>query len=75
MKERGEKRYVRKIQRSPPRGKLKDGDLAYCRSVGITDRDIIEIITPCAQYVLNMLNNAIDTEIDFPGKDAKLRAQ
>lgn len=58
------------------RGKIKDGDLAYCRSVGFTDRDIIEIITLCAQYVLtNMLNNAIETDIDFPGKDAKLRAE
>ena len=58
------------------RGKVEDGDLAYCRSVGFRDAEIIEMIALSAQYLLtNFMNNVAATEIDFPGYEARGRAE
>jgi uncharacterized peroxidase-related enzyme len=48
-------------------GKVSDAEFAAVRAAGFTDAEIIEIIALSAQFLLtNFVNNAIDTEIDFP---------
>lgn len=49
------------------RGKVSDSDFEAVRAAGFTDAQIIEIIALAAQYLLtNFVNNAVDTDIDFP---------
>jgi uncharacterized peroxidase-related enzyme len=49
------------------RGKVNDDAFISLRAAGFVDRDIIDIITLTAQYLLtNFMNNAAGTEIDFP---------
>jgi uncharacterized peroxidase-related enzyme len=49
------------------RGKVSDAEFAAVRKAGWTDANIIEIIALAAQFLLtNFINNAVQTEIDFP---------
>jgi uncharacterized peroxidase-related enzyme len=58
------------------RGKVADGDLAYCRAAGFRDSEIVEMIALSVQYLLtNFMNNVAATEIDFPGWEARARAE
>jgi uncharacterized peroxidase-related enzyme len=48
-------------------GKVSEDDLQAVRAAGFTDANIVEIIALSAQFLLtNFVNNAFDTEIDFP---------
>ena len=48
-------------------GKVSEDDLRTVRAAGFTDANIVEIIALSAQFLLtNFVNNAFDTEIDFP---------
>jgi uncharacterized peroxidase-related enzyme len=48
-------------------GKVTDDEFNAVRSAGYTDAQIIEIISLSAQFLLtNFINNAVDTDIDFP---------
>lgn len=49
------------------RGKVARSDLDAVRVAGYSDANIVEIIALSAQFMLtNFVNNAFDTEIDFP---------
>ncbi|KXU93966.1 alkylhydroperoxidase [Caballeronia megalochromosomata] len=55
------------------RGKVADSDLDAVRAAGYTDANIVEIIALSAQFMLtNFINNAFDTEIDFPVVDVAI---
>jgi uncharacterized peroxidase-related enzyme len=48
-------------------GKVSDTEFAAVRAAGFSDAEIIEIIALSAQFLLtNFVNNAIDTDVDFP---------
>jgi uncharacterized peroxidase-related enzyme len=48
-------------------GKVSEDDLRTVRAAGFTNANIVEIIALSAQFLLtNFVNNAFDTEIDFP---------
>ncbi|MFM0522891.1 peroxidase-related enzyme [Caballeronia jiangsuensis] len=54
-------------------GKVGDDDLHAVRAAGFTDANIVEIIALSAQFLLtNFVNNAFDTEIDFPVVDVAI---
>jgi len=54
-------------------GKVSDDDLHAVRAAGFTDANIVEIIALSAQFLLtNFVNNAFDTEIDFPVVDVAI---
>jgi uncharacterized peroxidase-related enzyme len=49
------------------RGKVTEDDLHAVREAGFSEANIVEIIALAAQFMLtNFVNNAFDTEIDFP---------
>jgi uncharacterized peroxidase-related enzyme len=49
------------------RGKVTDAEFDAVKKAGWSDANIIEIIALSAQFLLtNFVNNAIETEIDFP---------
>ncbi|MFT4068145.1 carboxymuconolactone decarboxylase family protein [Paraburkholderia sp.] len=49
------------------RGKVSEADLDKVRAAGFSDANIVEIIALSAQFMLtNFINNAFDTDIDFP---------
>jgi alkylhydroperoxidase family enzyme len=51
---------------------VAEGDLAALRSVGYTDTNILEIIALAAQFMMtNLINNAFDTDVDFPAIPAQ----
>jgi uncharacterized peroxidase-related enzyme len=55
------------------RGKVSEADLQKVRTAGFSDANIVEIIALSAQYMLtNFINNAFDTEIDFPVVDSEV---
>ena len=55
------------------RGKISEADPEKVRATGFSDANIGEIIALSAQYMLtNFVNNAFDTEIDFPVVDPEL---
>jgi alkylhydroperoxidase family enzyme len=55
------------------RGKMAAGDLDTVRAAGYSDANIVEIIALSAQFLLtNFVNNAFDTEIDFPVVDEEV---
>jgi uncharacterized peroxidase-related enzyme len=55
------------------RGKISEADLEKVRAAGFSDTNIVEIIALSAQYMLtNFVNNAFDTEIDFPVVDPEV---
>ena len=48
-------------------GKVSEDDLRAVRAAGFTDANVVEIIALSAQFLLtNFVNNAFETEIDFP---------
>jgi uncharacterized peroxidase-related enzyme len=48
-------------------GKVSDAEFAAVRAAGWTDANIVEVIALSAQFLLtNFMNNAVDTDIDFP---------
>jgi uncharacterized peroxidase-related enzyme len=48
-------------------GKVSDDEFSAVQTAGYTDAQIIEIISLSAQFLLtNFVNNAVDTDIDFP---------
>jgi uncharacterized peroxidase-related enzyme len=54
-------------------GKVGENDLEAIRAAGFTDANIVEIIALSAQFLLtNFVNNAFDTEIDFPVVEASI---
>jgi uncharacterized peroxidase-related enzyme len=62
--------FARNLMRE--RGKVAEGDLAALRSVGYTDTNILEIIALAAQFMMtNLINNAFDTDVDFPAIPAQ----
>ena len=49
------------------RGRVSDHDFDTVRAAGFTDGQIVEIIALSAQFLLtNFVNNAVQTDIDFP---------
>ena len=51
-------------------GKVTAEEFAAVRGAGYTDAQIIEIIALSAQFLLtNFVNNAVDTDIDFPAAE------
>lgn len=55
------------------RGKVTADDLETVRAAGYTDANIVEIVALSAQFLLtNFINNAFDTEIDFPVVDEEV---
>jgi uncharacterized peroxidase-related enzyme len=49
------------------RGKVTEDDLHAVREAGFSEANIVEIIALAAQFMLtNFVNNAFDTEVDFP---------
>jgi len=57
--------FARKIAIS--RGKASDADIAAVRLAGFTEAQVVEIIVNVALNVLtNFVNNAAETDIDFP---------
>jgi hypothetical protein len=53
------------------RGKVSGADLETVRAAGFTDAIIVGISALSARFMLtNFVNNAFDTEIDFPVVDA-----
>jgi uncharacterized peroxidase-related enzyme len=49
------------------RGKVSENDLRAVREAGFSEANIVEIIALAAQFMLtNFVNNAFDTEVDFP---------
>lgn len=51
-------------------GKVSDAEFAAVRAAGFSDAEIIEIIALSAQFLLtNFVNNAVDTDIDFPATE------
>lgn len=49
------------------RGKVSDDDVAVVRAAGFTDAQVIEIIALVAEnFLTNLINNALGTDIDFP---------
>ena len=49
------------------RGKVSNDDVGTLRSAGFENSEIVEIIALCAQFSLtNLMNNALDLDIDFP---------
>jgi uncharacterized peroxidase-related enzyme len=52
------------------RGMLADADIAIVRSAGYGAAEIVEIVALCARYMMiNVLNNVLDTDVDFPRVD------
>ncbi|PZR46957.1 carboxymuconolactone decarboxylase family protein [Paraburkholderia fungorum] len=63
--------FARKLVET--RGKVATGDLDTVRAAGYSDANIVEIIALSAQFLLtNFVNNAFDTEIDFPVVDEEV---
>jgi uncharacterized peroxidase-related enzyme len=55
------------------RGKVSDADLAAIRTAGVTDAQIVEIVTVAVYYTLtNFINNVAETDIDFPVVGAEM---
>lgn len=53
------------------RGRVTDGDIAAVRLAGFSDAEIVEIVGHVGYNILtNYLNEAFDTEIDFPVVEA-----
>ena len=49
------------------RGKVSDADVAAVKQAGFTDAQVIEIIAVVAEnFLTNLINNALGTDIDFP---------
>lgn len=49
------------------RGKVSDADLAAVKLAGFTEAQVIEIVAVVAEnFLTNLINNVVDTEIDFP---------
>jgi alkylhydroperoxidase family enzyme len=49
------------------RGKVSDADFAAVRAAGYSDAQIVDIIALSAQFLLtNFMNNAAETDLDFP---------
>jgi uncharacterized peroxidase-related enzyme len=57
------------------RGHITDADFSAVRAAGYTDAQIIEIVQHVALNSLtNLVNNAFDTDIDFPAVPARKAA-
>jgi uncharacterized peroxidase-related enzyme len=57
------------------RGRLDESDLVAARGVGLTDPEILEVVTNVALNLFtNYLNLVADTEIDFPVVRAGVRS-
>jgi uncharacterized peroxidase-related enzyme len=49
------------------RGKVNDSDIGAVKMAGFSDAEIIEIIAVVAlNFMTNLINNALETDIDFP---------
>ena len=49
------------------RGKVNDADFAAVKMAGFSEGEIVEIIAVVAlNFMTNLLNNALETDIDFP---------
>lgn len=49
------------------KGKASDADLSAVRAAGYSDAQVIEIVAlPVSTLMTNFLNNAADTDVDFP---------
>lgn len=58
-------RFAAKV--ASTRGKVTDADVAAVRAAGFSDAQLIEIVAVVAEnFLTNLLNNVIQTEIDFP---------
>lgn len=56
------------------RGGVSDGDLAWLRSYGVSDRETSEIVANVvANIFTNYFNHVAETESDFPALDATLQ--
>ena len=54
------------------RGKVTEADFKAVRDAGFSDAQILEIVSLSAQFLLtNFINNAFDTDIDFPAVEAE----
>ena len=57
------------------RGHLTAAEVASFKAAGLSDADILEVITNVALNVLtNYVNHVAATEIDFPAVDLRLAA-
>jgi uncharacterized peroxidase-related enzyme len=55
------------------RGKVSEADLEAVRAAGFSNANIVEIVALSAQFMLtNFINNAFDTDIDFPVVEAEV---
>lgn len=58
-------RFARTVAET--RGQVSDADLAAVRAAGLTDGEIVEVVSHVALNVLtNFVNNVARTEVDFP---------
>ncbi len=58
-------RFARTVAET--RGQVTDADLAAVRAAGLTDGEIVEVVSHVALNVLtNFVNNVARTEVDFP---------
>jgi uncharacterized peroxidase-related enzyme len=56
------------------RGRIAEADLALAREKGLSEAEVVEVITNVALNVLtNYVNNALETDIDFPVVEARPR--
>jgi uncharacterized peroxidase-related enzyme len=63
-------RFATKVSAS--RGQVSDADVQAVRNAGYSDAEIVEIILHVALNTLtNLVNNVLETEIDFPAPNAK----
>ncbi|CAD6551985.1 carboxymuconolactone decarboxylase family protein [Paraburkholderia metrosideri] len=57
--------FAKKLMQT--RGKVSDDDFRKVREAGFSEANIVDIIALSAQFTMtNLINNAFDTEIDFP---------
>lgn len=65
--------FARKVAES--RGKVSDNDIAAVRAAGFSEAEMVEIVAVvAANFFTNLINNVVQTDVDFPLPGAALAA-